>query len=458
MFDDRQSDSAPPEDGGSTSAPRPERAPGALRKNKQSEGERTATPPEAPRERDREDDARQEPGTGQLEHGGDRREDKHKRKEDGGEGKENEASKSRRPLWRRPLILAISALVLLVVAPAGYLYWDNSSHFESTDDAFIAARQFSIAPQVSGYVVAVPVTDNEHVDTGGVIARIDPRNYEAALEQAQAQVAAGEAGIKNSDAQIAVQQAQIASNQAQVAQAEASLVFAKEQAARFQALVRTGAGTVENAQQYVSQQKQQQAALDSARATLALAERQIDTLRAQRATAEANLRQAEAQRDQGRLNLSYTIVTADQPGRVANLTAGVGEYATAGTALTMFVPDDIWVVANFKETELDRMRPGQPVKIAIDAYPERDFQGHVASIQPGSGTAFSLLPAENATGNYVKVVQRVPVKIVFDNVPKDVTLGPGMSVVPSVRVDPARSAWEKLKVRFPWLRSLPLVG
>src|SRR5208283_5293476 len=173
---------------------------------------------------------------------------------------------------------------------------------------------------------------------------------------------------------------------------------------------------------------------------------------------EANLKQAEAQRAQAELNLSYTIVRANQPGRVANLTAGVGEYVTAGTALTMFVPDDIWAVANFKETELDHMRPGQPVTIGIDAYPERDFHGHVASLQPGSGTAFSLLPAENATGNYVKVVQRVPVKIVFDSIPKDVTLGPGMSVVPTVRVDPAPSYWEELKARFPWLRSLPLVG
>ena len=359
---------------------------------------------------------------------------------------------------RHPIATVAGLVVLVIVAAAGYLYMDNSGHFESTDDAFIAARQFAIAPKVSGYVVAVPVTDNEHVDAGDVIARIDDRDYRVALEQAQAQVAAGQAGIKNSDAQIAAQEAQVAANQAQVSQAQAGLVFAQEQAARFQALVKTGAGTVENAQQYVSQEKQQQATLAAAQASLTLAERQIDTLRAQRATAVANLQQAEAQRDQAELNLSYTVVKADQPGRVANLTAGVGEYATAGTALTMFVPDDIWVAANYKETRLDRTRPGQPVTIEIDAYPEHDFHGHVASIQPGSGTAFSLLPAENATGNYVKIVQRVPVKIVFDNILRDVTLGPGMSVVPSVRVDPAPSYWEELEARFPWLRGLPVIG
>ena len=164
--------------------------------------------------------------------------------------------------------------------------------------------------------------------------------------------------------------------------------------------------------------KAQQAAVDSAQATLKVAQRQIDTLRAQRASAEANLAQAQAQRDQAKLNLGYTTVMADQPGRVVNLTGAVGQYAQAGTNLTMFVPDEIWIVANYKETQLDRMRPGQPVDIEIDAYPDRDFHGRVASVQPGSGPAFSLLPPENATGNYVKIVQRVPVKIILDNPPR----------------------------------------
>lgn len=169
---------------------------------------------------------------------------------------------------------------------------------------------------------------------------------------------------------------------------------------------------------------------------------------AQRATAVARLQQAEAQRDQAKLNLSYTTVTAAQPGRVVQLGAAVGQYAQAGTALSMFVPDEIWVVANFKETQLDKMRPGQPVTLGIDAYPGRTVEGHIASVQPGSGTAFSLLPAENATGNYVKIVQRVPVKIVIDNPPADVALGPGMSVEPTVRIDAAPSLFERLWSRL----------
>jgi membrane fusion protein (multidrug efflux system) len=167
-------------------------------------------------------------------------------------------------------------------------------------------------------------------------------------------------------------------------------------------------------------------------------------VKAQRSSAEANLAQATAQRDQAKLNLSYATVTAAQPGRVVQLSGAVGQYAQPGTALAMFVPDDIWVTANFKETQLDHMRPGEKVSMHIDAYPDHALEGHVASVQPGSGTAFSLLPAQNATGNYVKIVQRVPVKIVLDHPPADVALGPGMSVEPSVRVDASPSLSERL--------------
>jgi membrane fusion protein (multidrug efflux system) len=171
-------------------------------------------------------------------------------------------------------------------------------------------------------------------------------------------------------------------------------------------------------------------------------------LKAQKQSAEASLAVSQAQRETALLNLSYTTLKASEPGRIVNLTAEPGELAQPGTDLAMFVPDDLWITANFKETQLDKMRPGQPVTFTIDAYPERELKGRVASVQPGSGTAFSLLPAQNATGNYVKVVQRVPVKIVLDNPPPDVALGPGMSVTPTVRVDPRPSIWEDLNGRF----------
>jgi membrane fusion protein (multidrug efflux system) len=352
-------------------------------------------------------------------------------------------------LRRHPLAFVGGLILLFVALPTGYVYWDYASHYESTDDAFIAARQFPIAPKVPGYLTAVPVTDNEHVVAGQVIARIDDRDYSNALAEAKAQVAAARANIENIDAQIVVQQAQIRANQAQVDQAQAALVFAQQQAKRYQELAATAlAGTVQDAQRYTSGLSQQQAAVESAQATLALAQRQIEALKAQRSSAVANLGLRKAQRDQAQLDLSHTIVKADQPGRVVQLSAAVGEFAQPGTNLTMFVPDDIWVWANFKENQLDHMRPRQRVTLEIDAYPERTIRAHVDSVQPGSGTAFSLLPVENATGNYVKIVQRVPVKLVMNDPPGDVALGPGMSVVPTVRIDPSPSLLERLEA---WL-------
>jgi membrane fusion protein (multidrug efflux system) len=280
-------------------------------------------------------------------------------------------------------------LLTVATAAAGYLYWDYSQHFESTDDSFVAARQFAIAPNVAGYLTEVPVTDNQHLSAGDVIARIDDRDYRIALNQAQAQ---------------------LAHDQAVLAQAQKNL-------GRYQYLAKTDS----IAQQQVDDQT---FAVEQDKATIALDQANVDT---------------------AQLNLSHTVVTAAQPGRVVSLSAAVGQYAQPGTNLTMFVPDQTWINANFKETQLDAMRPDQPVTLTIDAYPDRTIRGHVASVQPGSGTAFSLLPAENATGNWVKVVQRVPVKIVMDNAPADVALGPGMSVETTVRVNPRPSAYEQLK-------------
>jgi membrane fusion protein (multidrug efflux system) len=213
-------------------------------------------------------------------------------------------------LRRRPVVSALGAALLASVLGGGYLYVDHARRFQSTDDAFIAARQSALAPKVSGYITAVPVTDNEHVAAGDVIARIDDRDYRIALDQAEAQVAAAQASIENIEAQLGVQEAQVSANQAQVDQAQAVLVFAQQQAERYQHLEQTGYGTVQNAEQYTSQLHQQKAALQSAQATLNLAQRQLGALKAQRKSAVASLAQAQAQRDQAKLNLSYTTVTA----------------------------------------------------------------------------------------------------------------------------------------------------
>lgn len=347
-------------------------------------------------------------------------------------------------VFRHPLVVAAALALGAALATGGYLYWDYASHFESTDDAFIAARQFGVAPQVSGTIVAVPVTDNQHVKTGQVIARIDQRDYRIALAQARARVAAAKAGIAAIKAETRVQQADIAASKAKVAQAQAALIFARQQAARYQDLAGLGAGTRQMEQQTASGLRQQQAGLDTAEAALIAARAQIQTLTARRASADAALANARAQRDQAELNLSYTTIRAAQPGRVVELSAAVGEYVQPGTDLMMFVPDKVWVTANFKETELAAIRPGDPVSLHIDAYPGEIVHGKIASVQAGSGTAFSLLPAENATGNYVKEVQRVPVKVTLGDLPAGLTLGPGMSVVPTVRVNPRPSLYERL--------------
>ena len=307
---------------------------------------------------------------------------------------QDKAGASRRAafLKRHARALALALPLVLAAAAGGYLYWDYAGHFQSTDDAFIAARAFSMAPKVSGYITAVPVTDNQHVAAGDVIARIDDRDYRVALDQAKAQ---------------------LAHDQALLEQAQKNL-------GRYQFLVQRNAIAQQQAddQGFLVAQNESTVALDQAKV------------------------------DAAQLDLSHTTISAAEPGRVVSLSAAVGQFAQAGTALTMFVPDEIWVTANFKETQLDTMRPGQSVTLAIDAYPERSIRGHVASVQPGSGTAFSLLPAQNATGNYVKIVQRVPVKIVIDAPPADIALGPGMSVVPTVRIDPTPSLYERLRA---WL-------
>ena len=301
-----------------------------------------------------------------------------------------DAGKQRRnSLLHRPVVSAIGAVLLAFAVSGGYVYLDYARHFQSTDDAFIAARQTALAPKVSGYITAVPVTDNEHVATGDVLARIDDRDYRVALDQAKAQ---------------------LAHDQGLLDQAQKNL-------GRYKTLAKTSS----IAQQQVDDQG-------------FLVEQDKSTVALDQAKVEA-----------AQLDLSHTTISAAEAGRVVSLTAAVGQFVQAGTALTMFVPDQIWVTANFKEIQLDRMRPGQPVMLEIDAYPGRTIRGHIDSVQPGSGTAFSLLPAQNATGNYVKIVQRVPVKVVMDNPPTDVALGPGMSVVPTVRIDPTPSIYEKLR-------------
>ena len=329
--------------------------------------------------------------------------------------------------------MAAAGVLLIVLVVALFLWWLHARQFELTDDAFIDAHVVTVSAQVSGSIVGVPVTDNQLVNPGTVLVQLDQRDFAVALAQANAEADQRQANIANIGAQLDEQQAKINQAQTQVSQAKAALTFAQEENARAQDLQRRGAGTEQRAQQTSSELRQRQAEMSAAQANLVAEQKQVAVLKAQQDVASAELEQAEAAVEQAQVNLSRTAVNASIEGYVANLSAAKGTYAQVGQALMMLVPRDVWVKANFKETQLAQMRPGQPVSIEIDAYPGRTFQGHVDSIQAGSGAAFSLLPPENATGNYVKIVQRVPVKIVFD-VDPNVYLGPGMSVVPTVKV------------------------
>ncbi|HZC98253.1 MAG TPA: HlyD family secretion protein [Bradyrhizobium sp.] len=330
--------------------------------------------------------------------------------------------------------MSAAAAVLIVIALAAAARWYLASlAYETTDDAFIDSRPVSISSQVGGAIVDVPVTDNQVIEAGGVLARIDERDYLASLDQAKAQVDQANAGIVNYKAQLDEQQAHIGQAAQQVDLAQAALTFARQQYARYQTLAQRQSGSVEQAQQDLSNLQQAQATLLADQAALEAAKKQTSVLEAQVQGARGQLEQARASQQQAETNLSRTTITAPVAGRVTKLTAAKGAYAQVGQALMIFVPREMWITANFKETQLTEMRPRQPVEVTIDAYPGRTFAAHVDSIQAGSGTVFSLLPAENATGNYVKVLQRVPVKIVFDK-PPDAYIGPGMSVEPSVKI------------------------
>jgi membrane fusion protein, multidrug efflux system len=350
------------------------------------------------------------------------------------EAREAPAKPPARSSWgRRLVIVAVLLLIVAGAAAGGVMWWLSARNFESTDDAFVDTRIVSISSQVAGAIVGVGVTDNQLVTPGATMVDIDPRDYQTAVAQATAQVDQAKATIANLDAQIDAQKARIDQAQKQVEQTKAALTFAQQEQERNESLMRSNAGTRQQLQQATSNFIQAQANMASAAANAVATQKQIPVLETQRQGADAQVEQAQAQLRQAEINLSRTRISASEAGRATKISAAIGANAQPGQVLMLFVPENKWVTANFKETQLTLMRPGQAVDIAIDAYPGRTFRGHVDSVQAGSGPAFSLLPPENATGNFVKVVQRVPVKIVFDE-PPGVYIGPGMSVVPTVRV------------------------
>jgi membrane fusion protein, multidrug efflux system len=332
-------------------------------------------------------------------------------------------------------IVKRSMLALLLLAGAtgtgefGYDYWTHGRFLESTDDAYVQADYTSVAPKISGHIAEVLVEDNQPVTAGQVLARIDDRDFRTALDRAQADVASSQASVHNFDAQLDLQQAEIAEAAAVITATRASLSFAEEDAVRYRDLVRTGAGTVQRAQQTQATRDGLIAQLQRDTAGLTAAQRKIAVLQTARREAAAQMQRAQAAERQAELNLSYTTIMAPVDGTVGARSLRVGQYVTAGTQLMAVVPlHAAYVVANFKETQLVNVRAGQPVRIDVDGLPDARINGHVDSIAPASGLEFALLPPDNATGNFTKIVQRIPVKIVLDDATAAGILRAGMSV------------------------------
>ncbi|MET4510746.1 HlyD family secretion protein [Bradyrhizobium sp. I1.7.5] len=347
---------------------------------------------------------------------------------------------------RAALALAL-ALGVVAAAEFGHHYLTIGRYLETTDDAYVKADSTIISPKVSGYIAQVLVGDNETVKAGQLLAKIDDRDFRAALDQAGADVAASDATVRNLDAQLALQQPIIEQGTADVAAATANLKFAQEEQVRYDGLMKTGSGTVQRAQQTDAALRAAAAQLQHAKSGLLAAERKVDVLSTERARAVAQRDRARAVEQQAALNLSYTGIIAPVDGTVGARSLRVGQFVQAGTQLMAVVPlDAVYIVANFKETQLE---------LTIDSFRGTRLHGHVDSLSPASGLEFALLPPDNATGNFTKIVQRMPVKIVLDDRSLTGLLRPGMSTEPTINTKSAAIAERENKKRLASRRPEP---
>lgn len=351
---------------------------------------------------------------------------------------------------RRRARIVLPLLGLLALGGTGtygWHWWSVGRFLEVTDDAYLQSDKVTVAPRIAGTVAAVLVGDNQPVKAGDVIARLDDRSYRVQLRQAEAEVEKDRAQILGVASAIVQQRAQVASSRADLANAEAALTFAQQEYTRYQNLLQTGSGTVQRQQQAESDLRQRHAARDKAAASLDAAQKQIDSLKALEASTRASLEGAQAKVEGVRLDLSYTTIVAPIDGVAGDRALRIGQVVSAGTGLLTLVPmgRDIYLVANFKETQTGRMVEGQRVTFTVDAFGDHAFRGRIESFSPGTGSQFALLPPENATGNFTKVVQRVPVRVALDpSDPLIARLRPGLSVEATVHtqdpVEPVRPA------------------
>jgi len=337
----------------------------------------------------------------------------------------------------RVTYVVIASLVPAIALGAvwyGYDWWTVGRFIESTDDAYVGGEITVIAPKVAGFITEAAVADNQAVHAGDLLVKLDDRDYRAALAKVEAAVAVQQATLANLDATRRLQEAMIAQAEADVAAADAEVDRAQFDVVRYRQLASNEFASGQRFQQADADHKKGIAAADKARAAVEAAERQLDVIDTRKQQAAAALAQACADRDLARLDLGYTELRAPIDGTVGNRSARTGAFATVGTQLMSVVPAaGLWVDANFKESQLARMRPGMPAAVEADVLPGRIFSGHVDSLAPATGAQFSLLPPENATGNFTKIVQRVPVRILLDGGAAVLgSLRPGLSVTVDV--------------------------
>jgi len=333
---------------------------------------------------------------------------------------------------RRIRTVLFIVLIILAIVGIGFgVRWlIYGRYIESTDDAYLRADSVTVSPRVNGYIDQIFVIDNQIVKAGDPLVRIDLRNYKAALSQQDATVDARDADIKAAESQVTQQEAAVEQAQAQLVGAQANAKYSRDEADRYKGLHDQGVETDERYQQMLNQRNQTAATVLGAEANVKVAQRQLDTLRTQIVQVRAQMEAAKAASNTAKLNLDDTIIRASIDGRIGDKSAQVGQYVQPGTRLMSVVPvQDIYLVANYKETQVRGMKVGQQATITVDAIGSAKIPGVIQSFAPGTGAQFALLPPENATGNFIKIVQRVPVRIKL-NPPKDLAerLLPGLSV------------------------------
>jgi membrane fusion protein (multidrug efflux system) len=336
---------------------------------------------------------------------------------------------------RKNLLMAGAVLAgLSGVAWFGYDYWTTGQYIETTDDAYVGGNVTDISPKISGLIAQIAVTDNQQVKAGQLLVTIDDRDFRAALAKAQAAVAGAAASLANLEATRVLQLSLISEARAQIAATRAATSLAAANQSRYRRLAASNAGSVQDSQTAEANYQQAVADGQKAQAALAAAQAQLAVIATQKTQAEAALAGAVADQSTAALNLSYTEIRAPIDGVIGNRSAHLGAYATAGAQLVSIVPaQGLWVDANFKEDQLAAMKPGDEVDITADVLPGMKIRGHLASLAPATGAVFSILPAENATGNFTKIVQRVPVRILLEgDAARLGLLRPGLSVTAAV--------------------------